>query len=297
MLWCMPAALTPAGLLIEYETFGDACDPPMLLIMGFGAQLVAWPRGFCQRLSNSGRFVIAFDNRDCGLSSKLDGQGAEIAAIVAAASSGDFVEARRLSPYTMADMAEDGLSVLTALGIERSHVVGSSMGGIIAQTMAIEHPERVLTLTSMMSTSGEPGYGESTPEATAALLTPAPSDRDGYIDAIRSSRIWRSRRYPEMVAARRVAAESYDRCYYPSGVSRHLAAMIAGGSRADALRRLAVPTLVIHGLDDTLVAPSGGERTAVLIPGAQLLLLEDMGHDRPEPLWPRICDAILEHTK
>jgi pimeloyl-ACP methyl ester carboxylesterase len=146
------------------------------------------------------------------------------------------------------------LGVLTALGISRAHVVGSSMGGMIAQTIAIEHPERVLTLTSMMSTTGEPEYGQSAPEAMTALLTPPPADREGYIEAIETSVIWRSNRHPEMVAARVIAAESYDRCYYPEGVNRQLAAMIASGPRAEGLRRLDVPTLVIHGLNATLIA-------------------------------------------
>jgi len=170
------------------------------------------------------------------------------------------------------------------------------MGGMIAQTMAIEHPERLLTLTSMMSTTGEPGYGRSTPEAQQALLTPAPADREGYIEAAARSLVWRSRRYPEPAGVRELAAESFDRCYSPDGASRQLAAMIASGSRAEALRHLSVPTLVIHGLDDTLIAPSGGERTAELVPGARLELLPDMGHDRPRPLWPGIAGHILEHT-
>jgi len=168
---------------------------------------------------------------------------------------------------------------------------------MIAQTMAIEHPERVLTLTSMMSTTGEPEFGQSTREATRALLTPAPADREGYIDAAAEhSLIWRSKRYPDVPGARRLAAESYDRCYYPEGANRQLGAIIASGPRAEGLRGLRIPTLVIHGLDDTLIEPSGGERTAALVPGARLLLLEDMGHDRPEPLWPQLFEAILQHT-
>ncbi len=150
----------------------------------------------------------------------------------------------------------------------QAHIVGASMGGMIAQTMAIEHFERVLTLTSVMSTTGEPEFGQSTREALNALLTPAPSDRDGYVSAAESWLTWRSRRYPDLAGARLLAGESYDRCYYPQGVTRQLAAMIASGSRADALSELWVPALVIHGLDDTLIAPSGGERTASLIPDA-----------------------------
>jgi pimeloyl-ACP methyl ester carboxylesterase len=292
----MPQVTTPQGVTLEYETAGSPRDPPVLLVMGFGSQLIAWPRAFCERLAAGGRFVISFDNRDCGLSSKLDGRGADVAAVAAAASAGDFERARALAAYTLSDMADDGLALLDALGIERAHVLGTSMGGMIAQTMAIEHPRRLITLTSMMSTTGEPDYGRSTPEARQALLTPAPGDRAGYIDAAQSALIWRSKKHTDVADVRRLAGESYDRCFCPEGVARQLAAMIAGGSRAEALRHVHIPTLVIHGLDDTLIAPSGGERTAALIPGARLLLIEHMGHDRPEPLWPQICAAILEHT-
>ncbi len=198
--------------------------------------------------------------------------------------SGDLVKARALAPYTLSDMAGDGLGLLSALGIERAHVVGASMGGMIAQTMAIEHPQRVLTLTSMMSTTGEPEVGQATPEALEALLAPAATDREGYIASAESWMLWHSRRYPELEETRAIAAESYDRGHYPQGTSRQLAAMIASGSRAEGLARLRVATLVIHGQDDTLIAPSGGERTAELIPDARFVLIEDMGHDRP---WPR----------
>ena len=292
----MPQVTIPGGVSLAYETIGSPTDPPVLLVMGLGTQLIGWPLGFCERLAGGGRFVIAFDNRDCGLSAKLDGQGAPLENVIAAVSAGDLEAARSLAAYTLRDMAEDGLSLLTVLGIQQAHVVGASMGGMIAQTMAIEHPGRVLTLTSMMSTTGEPEFGQSAPEALHALLTPAPSDRDGYVSAADSWLVWRSRRYPDLAGARALAAESYDRCYYPEGAARQLAAMIASGSRADALSELRVPTLVIHGMDDTLIAPSGGQRTASLIPDARLLLVDDMGHDRPEPLWPLLCQAILDHT-
>ncbi len=292
----MAQITTPQGVALEYDTVGSPLDPALLLVMGFGAQMIAWPRALRERLAAGGRYVISFDNRDCGLSSKLDGEGADIAAIVAAASAGDFDTARELAAYTLSEMAADGVALLDGLAIERAHVVGVSMGGMIAQTMAIEHPRRVLTLTSMMSTTGEPEFGRSTPEARQALLTPPPGDRAGYIEAAGRASVWRSRRYPDLDGARELAGESYDRCYAPAGVARQLAAMIASGSRAEGLRRLRTPTLVMHGLDDTLIAPSGGERTAALIPDARLLLIDDMGHDRPEPLWPQICGAILEHT-
>jgi pimeloyl-ACP methyl ester carboxylesterase len=292
----MPQAVTSHGVTLEYETFGSSEDAPLLLVMGYGSQLITWPRAFCERLAEGGRFVIVFDNRDCGLSSKLDGQGAEVALVIAAVSAGDFEQARQLAAYTLSDMSDDGFALLTALGIDRAHVVGVSMGGMIAQTMAIEHPDRLLTLTSIMSTTGESAFGRSTTEAQQALLTPPPADRAGYVDAAARTLIWRSKKYPELDSARRLAGESYDRCYYPEGASRQLAAMIASGSRAEGLRQLQVPTLVIHGLDDTLIAPSGGERTAELVPDARLLLVDDMGHDRPEPLWPQLSGAILEHT-
>lgn len=283
-------------MALEYETYGQRGDPPLLMVMGFGAQLVSWPREFCRRLAAGGRFVISFDNRDCGLSTTLDGVDPQIEAVHLAASSGDFARARALAPYTLIDMAADGFGLLSALGIERAHVLGASMGGMIAQTMAIEQPERVLTLTSMMSTTGEPDVGQPTPEALATLLTPDPSDREGYIDSADGWLLWHSRRYPELEQTRAIAAETYDRGLRPQGTNRQLAAMLASGPRVEGLRRLGVPTLVIHGLDDTLIAPSGGERTAELIPDARLMLIEDMGHDRPTPLWPELCGAILEHT-
>ena len=292
----MTKLTTASGTALEYETYGSAADPPLLLVMGFGTQLIGWPRAFCEHLAAGGLRVIAFDNRDSGLSQRFVDRPAPVDDILAAVMAGDWVRARSLAPYTLSDMAGDAVGLLSALGIERAHVLGTSMGGMIAQTMAIEHPERLLSLTSMMSSTGEPEYGQSTPEALGVLLEPAPTERAAYIDGSARWLVWHSRRYPEAEETRRGAAEAFDRGVDPAGTRRQLAAMIASGSRAEGLAQLTVPTLVIHGSDDTLIAPSGGERTAALVPGARWVLIADMGHDRPRPLWDAICQPIWAHT-
>lgn len=281
---------------IAYESFGDPEDPPVLLVMGFGAQMLAWHEDFCRALADRGRYVIRYDNRDCGLSTKFDDHPVDMGAFIAAVTSGDIPAALAMVPYRLRDMADDGLGLLTALGIERAHVVGASMGGMIAQTMAIACPERVLSLTSMMSSTGESEYGTAGPEAQAVLFSPKPADRERYVAAAEKELVWASKRYGDAVALRELAADSYDRSYYPAGIGRQLGAMVLSGSRADALRELRTPTLVIHGLDDTLIDPSGGRRTAELVPGAELLMIPDMGHDRPRELWPRLIDALVAHT-
>ncbi|WP_425830457.1 alpha/beta fold hydrolase [Streptomyces fractus] len=293
----MPSVDVSPEVTIAYDTFGDPADPAVLLVMGFGAQLIAWDEDFCRALAERGRHVIRFDNRDSGLSTKFDEHPVDMGKFIAAVSTGDIPTAVAMIPYRLRDMADDAFGLLTALGIERAHVVGASMGGMIAQAMAISRPDRVLTLTSMMSTTGEPEYGQSSPEAQAALFAPKPADREGYVAAADRSLVWASKRYGDAAELRDLAARSYDRAYYPAGVGRQLGAIVLSGSRADALRELHMPTLVIHGLDDTLIDPSGGRRTAELIPGAELLLLPDMGHDRPRELWPRLIDALADHTE
>jgi pimeloyl-ACP methyl ester carboxylesterase len=293
----MPTTRTPGGPEIYYETVGSPADPPLLMVMGFGSQLIAWPRAFSQMLAASGRFVIEFDNRDSGLSGKLDGVAVDMDAVSAAVGAGDLERARALVPYTLSDLAADGFAVLDAVGHQHAHVLGASMGAMVAQTMAIERPDRLLSLTSMFGNTGEPDYGQPTEAAMAALLSAAPTERAPYIESSAGNMlVWASRRYGDRARSEALAAQSFDRSFYPEGSERQLAAILTGGSRADGLRALAVPTLVIHGLDDTLIAPSGGERTAELVPGARLLLVEDMGHDRPEPLWPLLAEAILDHT-
>ncbi|MEW2492605.1 alpha/beta hydrolase [Streptomyces nodosus] len=292
----MPIVDVSPEVSLAYESFGDPGDPPVLLVMGFGAQLLAWHEDFCRALAERGRHVIRYDNRDCGLSTTFDDHPVDMGAFIAAVSSGDLPAALAMVPYRLLDMADDGLGLLTALGIERAHVVGASMGGMIAQTMALSSPERVLTLTSMMSSTGESEYGRPSPEAQAVLFGPRPGDREGYVAAAEKELVWASKRYGDAAVLRELAADSYDRAYHPAGIGRQLGAMILSGSRADALRELRVPTLVIHGLDDTLIDPTGGKRTADLVPGAELLLIPDMGHDRPRELWPKLIDALVAHT-
>ncbi len=280
------------GIEIAYETFGDPGDPAILLVMGLGTQLLGWDEGFCRLLADEGFRVIRYDNRDCGLSTRFDDHPVDLGRFVEAVTDGDLGGAAAMIPYTLVDLARDGLGLLTALGIERAHVVGTSMGGMIVQTMAIDSPDRVLTLTSMMSSTGEPEYGQATPEAQQVLFAPRPADREGYVQAAERERVWASRRYGDVAQLRELAAASHDRAYYPAGLPRQIGAIALGGSRADGLRALRTPTLVIHGLDDTLIDPSGGRRTAELVPDADLLLVPDLGHDRPRPLWPMLVEAI-----
>lgn len=288
----MARATLASGIELEYDTFGDPRDPALLLVMGFTAQMTAWQEEFCRRLADHGRHVIRYDNRDCGLSAKLDGVEVDPLAVMGAAASGTQLPD---VPYTLSDMAADGIGLLDQLDIARAHVVGASMGGMIVQTMAIEHPDRLLSMTSIMSTVGDPEYGGSDPDAIEVLLTPPPADREGVITRSLDMAVWSSKRYFDAEATQRMAAFHYDRSFYPSGAPRQLAAIYASGDRSEALRSVRVPTLVIHGLDDTLIKPSGGRRTAELIPGAHLLEVADMGHDLPEPLWPMLTAAITGH--
>ncbi|BCJ49502.1 alpha/beta hydrolase [Actinoplanes sp. NBRC 14428] len=253
----MPVASVSSDVQIAYETFGNPRDPAVLLVMGFGAQMIAWHEDLCQMLAGQGRFVIRYDNRDCGLSTTWDQYPVDLMAFIGTVSAGDILAAQKMIPYTLSDMATDGINLLTAVGIERAHVVGASMGGMIAQRMAIEHPSRVRTLTSMMSSTGEPEVGQSTPQAQQVLFTPRPANRNGYISSAERELVWASRRYPDVEGLRRLAASSYDRAYYPAGIPRQLGAMVLDGSRAGDLAKLQVPTLVIHGLDDTLIDLSG----------------------------------------
>jgi pimeloyl-ACP methyl ester carboxylesterase len=278
---------------LEYDHFGNPTDPALLLIMGFTAQMVAWEEEFCQQLANRGHFVIRFDNRDCGLSTKLHGVPSNSDAVIMAA-----MMETEMPPvaYTLSDMAADAMKVLDHLNIERAHIMGASMGGMIAQTVAIEHPHRVKTLISVMSQPGELTVGQPTQEAMELIVTPAPTDRDEYIAFAPKWQLWQSKKYRSDEVSRRNAIRDFDRSNYPEGGPRQMAAIYASGSRAEGLQKLQVPTLVIHGTEDQLITPSGGERTAELIPNSTLLMVDDMGHDMPQPLWPFYLDAISKHT-
>jgi pimeloyl-ACP methyl ester carboxylesterase len=290
----MPRALVTTGMELEYDTFGSPDDPTLLLVMGFTAQMTAWDDSFCRLLADGGYHVVRFDNRDCGLSTKLDGQTVDLGELMTAVFSGQPVPA---VPYTLSDMAADAIGLLDHLGIERAHIMGASMGGMIVQTMAIEHPARVRSMVSVMSMPGEPDVGQPAPEVAAVLLSPPATDRQGYIDDSPKWMVWQSKKYRDEQKVKENAAASFDRSFYPDGGPRQMAAIYASGARTEALQQLDVPTLVIHGRDDTLITPSGGLRTAELIPGAHLLLVADMGHDMPEPLWPLFVDSIHGHLR
>ena len=278
---------------LEYDHFGNPTDPALLLIMGFTAQMVAWDEEFCKQLADRGHFVIRFDNRDCGLSTKLHGVPSNSDAVIMAA----MMETEMPPvPYTLSDMAADAMQVLDHLNIERAHIMGASMGGMIAQTVAIEHPHRVKTLISIMSQPGELTVGQPTQEAMELIVTPAPSNRDEYIAFAPKWQLWQSKKYRSDELSIKAAIRDFDRSNYPEGGPRQMAAIYASGSRAEGLQKLQIPTLVIHGTEDQLITPSGGERTAELIPNSTLLMVEDMGHDLPQPLWPLYLDAISKHT-
>jgi pimeloyl-ACP methyl ester carboxylesterase len=287
----MPRAQTN-GIELEYETFGDPSNPAMVLIMGLGVQMLGWDERFCNRLVDRGFFVIRFDNRDVGLSSKIeDGPMPNPLQLMA----GDYSSAS----YTLDDMADDTAGLLDALDIEAAHVVGVSMGGMIGQTLACRHPERVLSLTSIMSSTGSQESGQPKPEVLAALITPVPSDRAGYVDATTNMfKLIGSPGYPpDEDELRTLIGASYDRSYHPAGFLRQLAAVAASGDRSKAIRNIKVPTLVIHGEDDPLIVLSGGEATAAAIPGSKLVKIPGMGHDLPPALWPQFIDGIVENAE
>lgn len=279
-----------SGVSICYETHGDPQDVPLLLVAGLGMQLVRWDEDLVAAMADRGFFVIMHDNRDIGLSESFAHVEVDVVAAVMAALEGAAVE----SPYLLTDMAADAVAVLDDLGVERAHVVGTSMGGMIAQTMAIEHPERVASLTSIMSTTGDPDVGQPKPEVLSALLPSGAEGREAVIEAtVETFRAIGSPDHFDEERTRLAAARAYDRAYDPTASNRQLVASIASGSRTEALRSVTVPTLVVHGDADPLVDVSGGRRTAEAIAGAELLVIEGMGHDIPRVFQPQIVEAVV----
>jgi pimeloyl-ACP methyl ester carboxylesterase len=274
-----------------YERFGEEDDPPLLLIMGLATQMVAWDSAFCAELVRRGFSVIRFDNRDVGRSTILRQATRPTATQL-------MLRDPRAASYSLDDMADDAAGLLDVLGIAHAHVVGASMGGMIAQLLAIRHPERVLSLTSIMSTTGDRRVGRTNPRLLPRLLRRPQFDRDRYIEEFgRTLRLIGSRRHHDPERTRRLAALCYERGYHPAGAARQLAAIVTAADRTPRLRALSVPTLVIHGAEDELVAPSGGQATAAAIPGSRLLILDDMAHDLPAPLWPQIVAAISDNAE
>jgi pimeloyl-ACP methyl ester carboxylesterase len=282
---------TVGDLEIAYETFGEPADPALLLVMGLGTQMLGWHEEFCGEIARRGFFVIRFDNRDIGRSTAL--RDLPVPSLRQLA-----LRSKKAAAYTLEDMADDGFGLLDHLGIARAHVVGASMGGMIAQTMAFRRPERVLSLVSIMSNTGALLSGQPRLHTYSVLLGNPPRGREEAIEhTVKVFKTIGSPGFPRDEAAlRRMAGMSYDRGRNPAGAARQLAAIIASGDRREKLATITAPTLVIHGTADPLVRPSGGRATARAIPGARLLMIEGMGHDLPLGAWPQIIDGIVENA-
>ncbi len=281
------------GIELEYERYGDAAGETVLFIMGLGAQLTRWPLAAVEALTQRGYQVIRYDNRDVGLSHRFESSGPpDIPAILAARAAGKPSPAA----YLVEDMAADAAGLMDALGIARAHIVGASMGGMIAQELAARYPDKALSLTSIMSTTGNPGLSKSTPEAAARLTSrpPAEAGIDAAVEfALESARVVGSPGYPfdEADMRTRLRADA-ERAVYPVGVARQYAAVLASGDRRASVAKVSCPTVVLHGADDPLVPVDGGEDTARVIPGAELRIIPGMGHDLPIALIPTLVDAI-----
>jgi pimeloyl-ACP methyl ester carboxylesterase len=280
------------GIEINYDSFGAPSNPPMLLIAGLGMQMISWDERFCQMLAAQGYWVIRYDNRDVGLSTHFDQAGVPD---VAKFFGGEPVEV----PYKLIDLAKDTVGLLDALGVKKAHVVGISLGGMIAQTIAIHFPERVQTLTSIMSTTGDPKLPPPKTEAAMILFTPAPVEREKYLDY--QVNVWRTLSGPKFpldeARVRQRAGRAFDRRFNPTGLARQFAAVLASGSRKEALEAIHVPTLVIHGDADPLIPVEGGIDTAESIPAAKLEIVEGLGHELPPALWPWLVERISEHAQ
>jgi pimeloyl-ACP methyl ester carboxylesterase len=278
------------GFELCYETFGSPDDPPLLLVMGLGTQMVGWPDGFCEQLAARGFHAIRFDNRDIGRSTHLRDRPVPTIKQLA-------LRDKRAAAYSLGDMAQDAVDLLDHLGIERAHVVGASMGGMIAQLVAARHQDRTLSLASIMSNTGHRFRGMPGLRVYPIFFRRPTLERDGAIEAAVSTfRLIGSPGLFDEDELRRIVSLSYDRGYDPAGAARQLAAIVTSSDRAPELAHVTVPTVVIHGTKDRMVTPSGGRATARAIPGAQLVMIEGMGHDLPASLWDRIVGAIAANA-
>jgi len=282
--------IVTGGHEVCYETFGDPSDPALLLMMGLATQMLGWHEDFCAALADRGFFVIRYDNRDVGRSQRMDGKAPTVIQLLR--------RDKRAATYTLDDMAADATGLLDHLGIERAHVMGASMGGMIAQTMAARYPLRVHSLVSMMSNTGARWSGQPSPRLYHVLLKNPPRDREGYQEHAVwvFSKIGSPGFERDDEDLRRIAGMSFDRGINPAGTARQFAAIIHSGDRTPLLRTITAPTLVIHGARDRLLPASGGRATARAIPGARLLMIEGMGHDIPRALWPLMLDAIEQNA-
>jgi pimeloyl-ACP methyl ester carboxylesterase len=282
------------GIELCYDTFGDCNAPPLLLIMGLGAQMILWDDGFCEQLAERGFFVIRFDNRDIGKSTKINGAAPALPKLLENALTGKPIEA----PYTLHDMAADAVGLLDAIGLKRAHVVGASMGAAITQELAIHFPNHLLTATCIMGSSGDPRLPPPTEEALEVLMSPSPTDKEAFLERfLWTWRVLRGSAFPETEERERARAlRIFERGLNPPGVARQLAAIFASGDRTKALPGIRVPTLVIHGTADPLVPVEGGRAIAAGVPGSKLVEIEGMGHAIPQALWPRVIGAIAEHA-
>jgi pimeloyl-ACP methyl ester carboxylesterase len=276
---------------IAYQTLGHPSDPPLLLVMGLGMHLIHWDLDLCRQLAERGFHVIRYDNRDAGRSTKIDAPVPNLMRAMA----GLPIDA----PYLLGDMADDAFGLLDHVGIEGAHVLGASMGGMIGQEMAIRRPARVLSLASLMSTTGGRRHGRPKLRLWSLFLQRAPRRRDDYIEYfVRVFRMIGSPGFPvDEARLRELAAATYDRGHHPAGTGRQLAAIMASGDRTNQLRRLQVPTVVIHGTDDPLVPFRGGLATARAIPDAELVAIPGMGHDLPSEAWPKVIEAVVRNTE
>ena len=289
------AQIVANGTTLEYDIAGPEDGPPLLLIMGFGSQMTSWTPVFRETLTAAGIRVIRFDNRDVGLSQRFSGvpSARDVAKTMAEGGKPDV-------PYVLNDMAADAAALLGALGIESAHIAGASMGGMIAQLVALNHPEKARSLISIFSSTGDPSLPRATPEAQAALVSQPPSTAraDVVAHSVKNRRIYASTRWPfdeEAVAA--LAGASYDRAYYPEGAARQYAAILASPPRTERLKRLNLPALVMHGTADTLIPWQAGAHTAACIPGSEFVLIDGWGHDLPAPGAPLLVDYIAAFVR